>query len=340
MNQEIVRTPMQIASEINAIKQQTYDVLNGALTFAKRSCFEIGKRLEEAKALLPRGEWGGWLSENFEYSETTARDLMRIYREYGNEQIDLISGKSDAEIFEGLSQSRLVELFALPKPLRAEFVEEHREELESGDMSVRELREEIKRLKGELEEKADELHEEEVLYKQLQEEWRETERENERLREFEDTAKELNEENEALQKALNTMQDAPKEVQEITVTVHEPSEEQIEKIRREVLSEVEEKHKNDIEKLSSDLEEREKKHQEILAEAEAMAQKKLREARIAADPHVSRISYAMESLCRTIGEIDAEVKAMESESAGSGLKMRIQCESALLRTLNKYGWQV
>lgn len=302
MSTEITRTPMLIASEINAIKQQTYDVLNGALTFAKRSCFEIGKRLEEAKALLPRGEWGAWLSENFEYSETTARDLMRIYREYGNEQIDLLSGKSDAEIFEGLSQSRLVELFALPKPMRAEFVEAHREELESGEMSVREMREEIRRLNAELEEKTDELREEGVLY--------------------------------------NKLQDAPKEVQEVTVTVHEPTAEQIEKIRREALAEVEEKHKNDIEKLSSDLEEREKRHKEILAEAEAAANRKLKEARLASDPHASRISYAMETLCRCVGEIDGEIKAMESESAGSGLKMRLQCESVLLRTLNKYGWQV
>ena len=340
MSTEITRTPMLIASEINAIKQQTYDVLNGALTFAKRSCFEIGKRLEEAKALLPRGEWGAWLSENFEYSETTARDLMRIYREYGNEQIDLLSGKSDAEIFEGLSQSRLVELFALPKPMRAEFVEAHREELESGEMSVREMREEIRRLNAELEEKTDELREEGVLYNKLQEEWREAERENERLREIEDTAKELNEENEALQKALKDMQDAPKEVQEVSVTVHEPSAEQIEKIRREALAEAEEKHKNDIEKLSSDLEEREKKHKEILAEAEAAANRKLKEARLASDPHASRVSYAMEAIGRAMGEIDGEIRAMEAESAGSGIKMRMQCESALLRLLNKFGWQV
>ena len=148
-----------------------------------------------------------------------------------------------------MSQSRLVELFALPKPMRAEFVEAHREELESGEMSVREMREEIKRLKDALEEKDDELREEGVLYKNLQEEWRETELENERLREVEDTAKELNEENEALQRALKELRDAPKETQEITVTVHEPSEEQIEKIRKEALAEAEKKHKNDIEKL-------------------------------------------------------------------------------------------
>lgn len=119
---ELIRSPEVIADEINAIKTQTSSILSAALSYTKRSCFEIGRRLEEAKALVPHGEWGAWLESNFEYSESTAGNLMRIYREFGGEQINLLTGKSDMETFEGLSQSQLVELFTLPKHTRVEFV--------------------------------------------------------------------------------------------------------------------------------------------------------------------------------------------------------------------------
>lgn len=46
----IERTPLIIAAEINMINQQTKKaLLTGAV--------EIGKRLKEAKALVPHGEW-------------------------------------------------------------------------------------------------------------------------------------------------------------------------------------------------------------------------------------------------------------------------------------------
>ena len=63
MNNEIqaVRNISVIADELNAIKSQTSGILTAALSYAKRSCFEIGKRLEEAKALVNHGEWGAWL---------------------------------------------------------------------------------------------------------------------------------------------------------------------------------------------------------------------------------------------------------------------------------------
>lgn len=146
MDNKIIRSAEVIAQEINAIKSQTSGILEAAFTYAKRSCFEIGKRLEEAKAAVPFGEWGEWLENNVSYSVSTANDLMRIYREFGNEQIDMLTGKSDAEIFEGLSQSQMVALFGLPKALRVDFVEEHRAELESGEMSTRDMKKEIKRL--------------------------------------------------------------------------------------------------------------------------------------------------------------------------------------------------
>lgn len=71
MNEPITeRTPLVIAAEINRIKQQTSKIM---LTNA----IEVGKRLKEAKALLPHGEWGKWLIESVSYSQRTANKKLQ-----------------------------------------------------------------------------------------------------------------------------------------------------------------------------------------------------------------------------------------------------------------------
>lgn len=117
-----------VAAEINVIKSQTAEVIN-------RSIFEIGKRLCEAKAMIGHGNWESWLRDNVAYSETTARTLMRAYREMGNEQVDMLTGEAPADVFESLNLSQMVALFPLPQYERAAFVKEH----DVKDMSVREI---------------------------------------------------------------------------------------------------------------------------------------------------------------------------------------------------------
>lgn len=117
-----------VAAEINVIKAQTAEVIN-------RSIFEIGKRLCEAKAMIGHGSWEAWLRDNVAYSETTARTLMRAYREMGNEQVDMLTGEAPADVFECLNLSQMVALFPLPVHERAAFVKEH----DVADKSVREI---------------------------------------------------------------------------------------------------------------------------------------------------------------------------------------------------------
>lgn len=148
---------VQIATEINTIKQQAARQLLGA-------SIQIGERLCEAKELVPHGEWAAWLENNVDYSASTAQNLMRIAREYGSQQMSL-SGKTPAEIFSGLSYSQAVALFALPEHEREEFVEQN--DVES--MSSRELAQaiadkkaadaEVERLTAEVERQREELTE-------------------------------------------------------------------------------------------------------------------------------------------------------------------------------------
>lgn len=112
------RTATEIAIEIQVIKQQTMQTVAAA-------CFQIGKRLCEAKELVPAGEWLTYLQEQLDYKPTTAENLMRIYKEYGDEQVDLLSGKSPAELFGSLNQSQMVAMFSLSMEDRKELLEDH-----------------------------------------------------------------------------------------------------------------------------------------------------------------------------------------------------------------------
>lgn len=121
----------QLAYEINFIKRQTYE-------YVLKASVDIGERLTAAKELVPHGQWTEWLAEKVDYSQSTANNFMRIYREYSDDQISM-TGRTKSETFASLSYSQAVALFALPEHQREEFVEQH----DISDMSIKELKEAI-----------------------------------------------------------------------------------------------------------------------------------------------------------------------------------------------------
>lgn len=128
-----VRDAEIIAVEIETIKNQTKRMVLAASV-------EIGRRLQEAKSLVDHGNWTDWLKNKVDYSQSTADNLMRIAREYGDEQVNLFSGEAKSQTFRNLTYSQAVALFALPEEDRAEFVQENDVE----DMTSRQLQEAIK----------------------------------------------------------------------------------------------------------------------------------------------------------------------------------------------------
>ena len=198
MSAIIERTPAIIAGEINYIKRQAQQTLLAASV-------EIGRKLNEAKTLVPHGMWEDWLTENVDYSQSTANNLMRIATEYGDEQVSLFSGKSNYETFASLTYSQAVALFALPMDQRQEFVENHDME----DLSTRELKEEIAALKAETEKRDEIIREMEVEGNELREKIGRLEEENEEAeRDYNSAADELEEKQKALQDALKGKRDA------------------------------------------------------------------------------------------------------------------------------------
>ena len=98
---------------------------------------EIGRRMCEAKALLPHGEFGNWIKENTGYSWSTANNFMKLFQEYGARQGSLFGATlEDAQTYGKLTYSQALALLALPSAEREEFVETHDME----NMSTRELK--------------------------------------------------------------------------------------------------------------------------------------------------------------------------------------------------------
>lgn len=138
INTIVIRSPEVIAAEINTIKRTTAQ-------YILLQSIEIGKLLVEAKNAVPHGEWGGWLEENFEYSTSTANNLMRIYTEYGEEEQITFFEENRLELFGQLNRSQAISLLQLPRDDRAEFVRTH----DMSEMSVRDLDDEIAKIKAE-----------------------------------------------------------------------------------------------------------------------------------------------------------------------------------------------
>lgn len=122
------RDPEIIAAEINTIKRKVQQ----AVIFAS---IEIGGKLMEAKSMVPQGEWGKWLENNVEYSQSTAENLMKLYKEYGSNQESLFDTWTGSQTFGKLTYTQHLALLALPFSDRQEFAEQNNVE----EMSTRQL---------------------------------------------------------------------------------------------------------------------------------------------------------------------------------------------------------
>lgn len=133
MTQISTRTTDAIAIEINSIKDQTRQIM-------LQSSIEIGRRLVEAKEMLPHGEWGTWLKESVDYSQSTANNLMKIFEQYGADQLSLFGENAKSQTFANLSYSQAVALLGIPSDEREEFAKE----IGAEEMSARELQKAVK----------------------------------------------------------------------------------------------------------------------------------------------------------------------------------------------------
>lgn len=122
-----VRSIEIVTAEIHTIRDNVARVFMDGVV-------QIGRRLEEAKQLVPQGEWLAYLDKELGYKPSTAQNYMRIAREFGDGQVGL-SGKTASDFFGNLGYSQLLPLLGLPEEEREQLAEEH----DLAGMSSREI---------------------------------------------------------------------------------------------------------------------------------------------------------------------------------------------------------
>lgn len=144
---EIITVPRSQQRDIATVTAEIRVITDQTRRMVVNSIVEIGRRLEEAKSMLPHGEWGRWLAEEVEFKQSTANNYMRIYREYADGQITLDGAVANSQTIGSLSYTKALKLLALPADEREDFAEAHDVE----GMSNRQLDDAIAQIKAERE---------------------------------------------------------------------------------------------------------------------------------------------------------------------------------------------
>lgn len=210
----------------NVVAVRSIEIVTAEITMIRdnarkvflESVIQIGTRLEEAKQMVPSGEWTAYLTDKLGYKPSTAQNYMRIAREFGGGQVSL-TGKTAAEAFGQLSYSQILPLLGMAEEEREELAEEH----DLPSMSSREIaalvkeRDEAKANAGKLKEK------DKLLRSKLREANKERDKAQSSLSDATQREKDLAE-------RLDELEKRPTEVRELT-------EEELEEIREKARAE-------------------------------------------------------------------------------------------------------
>ena len=217
----------------NVVAVRSIEIVTAEITMIRdnarkvflESVIQIGTRLEEAKQMVPSGEWTAYLTDKLGYKPITAQNYMRIAREFGGGQVSL-TGKTAADAFGQLSYSQILPLLGMAEEEREEFAEEH----DLPSMSSREIAALVKE-RDEAKEAAEKATAEKAAA-ELKFEGAAKARETvlHELKLSQDECDVVKQTAADLQKQLDAIEDKPAEVRELT-------EEELEEIRSKVREE-------------------------------------------------------------------------------------------------------
>lgn len=236
----VQRSADTIATEIVSIRAAAEQAM---VIVATNASFEIGRRLCEAKEIVPSGEWMAYIEERLNYGKSTAENLMRIYRDYGSQDVIPNLGKSPAELFGQLSQSQMVAMFGLPLEQRVELMEE---KPEVAEMSAREIQKLVKEKKAAEKAKAAaekerdrERKEREKADKIATDQADRAEKAEKQLNDLRQSSKDIDRELEREREERGRLEEKVKALEGRPIEINaEPSEEQIARIRAEAQAEM------------------------------------------------------------------------------------------------------
>ena len=278
------KDPAILAVEIRSLQQQAQVVV---LSYA----IEIGRRLCEAKTALPHGQWGEWLENEVNFSQSSAQNYMKIYERYGSEQISLF-GDSKSETLGNLPYTKALKLLAVPEDEVESFVEEHN----VAEMSTRELEQAIR--------------EREEAKAALQKETDRADSAVKDMEEAEESAREAKAEVERLQKELEEFQNRPADV-----AVQEATPEMLEEIRAAEEQKFRQE-REELQKRVEDAEAKAKKQAEKVKDLKAAVDK-------AKDAAKAELQKDMDSAQEARRAAEAEKNAAEARAAELEKKLKL-----------------
>lgn len=210
----------------NVVAVRSIEIVTAEITMIRdnarkvflESVIQIGTRLEEAKQMVPSGEWTAYLTDKLGYKPSTAQNYMRIAREFGGGQVS-ISGKTAADAFGQLSYSQILPLLGMAEEEREELAEEN----DLPSMSSREIAALVKE-RDEAKANADRLKEKDKL---LRSKLREANKERDKAQ---SSLSDATQREKDLAERLDELEKRPAEVRELT-------EEELEEIRSKVREE-------------------------------------------------------------------------------------------------------
>lgn len=341
MSEEIVeiRDANIIAAEIETIKRQTQHMMLAASV-------EIGRRLVEAKEYVDHGNWSQWLKEKVNYSQSTADNLMKIYREYGDEQISL-GGSSKSQTFGNLTYSQAIALFAMPADEREDFVKTNDVE----NMTSRQLQEAIKAKEAAEKAKADALAEKEQLKNKLDGTSKKLELAEQKRDELMQTLKESDDNNVA---AAQKTADEIKKLQDklAAAGANQPpasSKEELKKLRAEVRAKVEAEFKKKEDQLTFEKKTAEEKSAEMKKTyEEKLRQQKLDNESIEAQRQatekklavVTPEAHQIDAYLRVVQQSFLDITTALHSLAGSNPDMAAKLRAGLVKVLDSMKEQV
>lgn len=249
------RETEQLTIEVNTIYQQMEAIGNIGLKLAA----EAGERLIEIKGRLAHGEFESWCKDNLTFSKRKAENMMRWSQKCKDEN----SIFSKTQTFTDFGISKVWALLAAPEDVAEEVIKEG-----AVDMSVRELQDEISRLKSEkktaqeyaraTEEEQANLEEEiESLKRQLEEARRESERkaEEENLQSTSEAEEEIEQLKKKLEAAETNLQKTKEKLKTEKNSSDKKIEEAISKAKAEAQKEAEAMTSKSLEDITKKYEE-------------------------------------------------------------------------------------
>lgn len=248
----------QLTAEVNVRYRQAESLAGMSL----RMLADAGMRLTEIKKRIPHGQFENWCADNLEFSKSKAEKMMKLAEKMADEN----SLFSKTETFTDIGISRVWALLAAPEEVAAEVIETN----DVTDMTVRELKEKISKLKNEMtivENNNDDIRKElartqqelanavtEEDYSRMQNEYVEAQRDLEKeLREAKDASAEIQAKLDKAKEALKKEKQKRKDLEtnkdeEVQKRLAEAGAELEEKIRADAQEEVENtlKEKSDV----------------------------------------------------------------------------------------------